>query len=481
LPSETTAKYLVLVSIDACRPDYFPLATIPNITKLMNEGASYNNAWVGQLRNNTPPGHTTMATGSFPRNDGILCFGWRDPIANKGGLPTSWEKVTAGEMTRLIAESGTTSIGTLYKKAHPQAKVAAISCEKYYAATGLGAESADYILFNQSQTPGRNLSPTGVKGHLAPDVIMNDQQLRRTKTDNWDGDTWAVDLALKILEHEKPEIMFINLPWTDEAGHATGGITAPQVMGRAVSNADRQIGRLIDAYKNAGIYDKTLFVITADHGMTPSSHSISQSAINSIIAQSGTSGNEANEFYLNNPGKAAEVAENIVKANIPGIQGAYYCQKSSDGGYVYLPSLTTEKNIAGDLDKCYRYLTSTYASEKSPDVFLIIAENWRQDSTTFKGSHDTVTWLTQHIPLIISGPGVRKGVVLDSPARLVDIAPTVLALMGIEPEHMDGIILADAIASSTPQQVQSQQKVNQELAPLAAALKARSEADLAAK
>jgi arylsulfatase A-like enzyme len=224
-----------------------------------------------------------------------------------------------------------------------------------------------------------------------------------------------------------------------------------------------------------------LFVITADHAMTPSLHTISQSAINGIIARSGTRGTEANEFYLNNPDKAAEVAENIVEANILGIQGAYYSQKFNDGNYVYLPSPTTAKNTTGDLDKCYRYLTSTYASQKSPDVFLIIAENWRQDSTTFKGSHDTATWLNQHIPLIISGPGVRKGVVLDSPARLVDIAPTVLALMGITPEHMDGIVLADALSLPTQQQLQSQQKVTQELVPLAAALKARSEADLTAK
>lgn len=449
----------------------------------MSEGASYSQAWVGQLRNNTPPGHTTMATGAFPKSDGILCFAWRDPVANLGGWPTSWEKVTSGVMARLIAKSGATSIGTLYKKAHPQAKVAAISCDKYYAAAGLGAESADYILFNMVQTPGEYLSPAGVKGHLAPDDIMNDPELHRTKVDYWDGDTWAIDLALKVFEREKPEIMLINLPYTDEAGHGTGGINAPQFMGQVVSNVDRQIGRLIDAYKKAGIYDKTLFVITADHGMTPTSHTISQATINSIIAKSGTWGTEQNEFYLGDPSKSAEVAENIASARIPGIHGTYYSQKTGDGSYVYLPSPTTTKYITGDLDKCYRYLTSTYASEKSPDVLLVIAENWRQDykvsGMTFKGSHDTVTWLTQHIPLVISGPGVKQGVVMDSPARLVDIAPTILALMGIAPEHMDGIVLADALVSPTAEQVQAQKNVTKQLAPLVAALKTRSEADLA--
>jgi len=392
---EATAKYLVFISIDACRPDYFEFSQIPNIKRLMAEGVSYKQAWVGQLRNNTPPGHTTMATGAFPKNDGILCFAWRDPVANLGGWPTSWEKVTSGVMTKIIAESGATSIGTLYKKVHPQAKVVAISSDKFYAAAGLGAESADYILFNMAQTPGEYLSPAGVEGHLAPADIMNDPELRRTKVNYWDGDTWAIDLALKVFEREKPEIIFINLPYTDEAGHGTGGIIAPQFMGQVVSNVDRQIGRLIDAYKRAGIYDKTLFVITSDHGMPPTSHTISQATINSIIAQSGTQGTEQNEFYLVDPSKSAEVAENIARARIPGIHGTYYRQRNTDGTYVYLPSPTTTKYIIGDLDKCYRYLTSTYASEKSPDVLLVIAENWRQDykvsGMTFKGSHDTVT------------------------------------------------------------------------------------------
>jgi arylsulfatase A-like enzyme len=449
----------------------------------MSEGVSYSQAWVGQLRNNTPPGHTSIATGSFPKNDGILSFAWRDPVINQGGYPTSWEKVTAGVMTRLIKESGATSIGTLYKKSHLKAKVVAISCDKFYAAAGLGAESADYILFNAAHTSKDYLYPGGVNDHLAPDYIMNAPELYRTKENYWDGDTWAIDLAIKVFERERPEIMLINLPYTDEAGHATGGITAPEFMGQVVSNVDYQIGRLINAYMKAGIYDETLFVITSDHGMTPTSRNISQATINSIIMQSGTQGTEQNEFYLNDPSKSADVAENIAKASIPGIYGAYYRKKNSDGTYVYLPSPTTTKNITEELNKSYLYLTSTYASEKSPDVLLVIAENWRQDykvsGTTFKGSHDTVTWLNQHIPLIISGPGVKRGIVLDSPARLVDIAPTILALMGIEPEHMDGIVLADALLSPTANQVRDQDEINKQLTQMTDALKSRSEADLA--
>jgi arylsulfatase A-like enzyme len=94
-------------------------------------------------------------------------------------------------------------------------------------------------------------------------------------------------------------------------------------------------------------------------------------------------------------------------------------------------------------------------------------------------SHETITWNNQHIPLIIAGPGVKKGLSLDSPARIVDIAPTVLTLMGITPKKMDGVVLADCVEKATLQQVEAQNVVTQYLKPLAAALKAASESDLA--
>lgn len=68
----------------------------------------------------------------------------------------------------------------------------------------------------------------------------------------------------------------INLPQKDETGHWCMAINDPQIMGKVVSNADRQIGRVMEAYKKAGIYDRTIFVITSDHGMTPTMHTIPQ-------------------------------------------------------------------------------------------------------------------------------------------------------------------------------------------------------------
>jgi arylsulfatase A-like enzyme len=65
------------------------------------------------------------------------------------------------------------------------------------------------------------------------------------------------------------------------------------------------------------------------------------------------------------------------------------------------------------------------------------------------------------------------------PARLVDVAPTVLTLLGIQPDRMDGVVLADALSRPTDQQQSAQDHLATSLKEYQAALMARSKADIA--
>ncbi|WP_233221181.1 sulfatase [Streptomyces carminius] len=50
---------------------------------------------------------------------------------------------------------------------------------------------------------------------------------------------------------------------------------------------------------------------------------------------------------------------------------------------------------------------------------------------------------TQHVPLVIGGPGLPAGVEVDCQVRLVDIAPTVLDLLGMAGDDFDGLSLTE--------------------------------------
>jgi len=485
-------KYVVVVVIDACRPDYFEIADVPNIKRLAEGGVSYTNAWVGQNPNVTPPSHATITTGSFPRHHGVLNFLWRNAKTGLAYWYTYWDDVYTGDYNKMIKNNDVVSIGSLYKQKFPGAKVASVGSGKFYAVASMAADDSDYIVFlnaagvvnPEAESPDK-LEVSGVKGHLPPAELMQDPALNRPKGSGWDADNWATDVALKLFEKERPQVLYINLSETDEAGHWSLSINDPVKMGSCVSNADRQIGRLMEAYTGAGIFDRTIWVVVADHGMTPTLHTISQKAVDAEIVKTGTKVQVQNpETLLFDPSKTTEAVENIVRASIPGIKGAYIHVQKPDGSWTTELSPSSQGLITGDLDKCFRYLKSTDTGPCSADFTLIEKENWRQDwsilgAKPMLSSHETITWNDQHVPLIICGPGVKKGVSLDTPARLVDIAPTIVTLLGIEPQKMDGVALADSLEQATPQQIKTQSKVTQFLEPLRAALKASSQADLA--
>jgi arylsulfatase A-like enzyme len=228
----------------------------------------------------------------------------------------------------------------------------------------------------------------------------------------------------------------------------------------------------------AGIYDQTIFVVTADHGMIPNDRNIDPAQFRSL-RRFGQVGKPYT--WLSNPSQAAIVAEAIAKLNVPDVIGIYAKIKDASGAYHFESAPTTQAKLDPTLNAAYLYLTSTFASSHGPDIVLTSSENTQfgKASTGKRGGHSEVTWGDQHIPLLIVGPGVKQGVVSHAPARLVDIAPTVLALLGIVHGPMDGVVLADALVSPSTDQLAAQTKVTNELTPLRDALRARSQADLA--
>jgi arylsulfatase A-like enzyme len=67
----------------------------------------------------------------------------------------------------------------------------------------------------------------------------------------------------------------------------------------------------------------------------------------------------------------------------------------------------------------------------------------------YKGHRRTLYREVAQVPLIIRGPGVRRGAVVDVPVSLVDIMPTVLELAGERaPAGVDGISLVPWLSGS---------------------------------
>ena len=79
---------------------------------------------------------------------------------------------------------------------------------------------------------------------------------------------WAARMADQV--GQWPSLVVHYFPGVDEIGHRFGSDS--RHYAQALENVDRQIGRVMDAIAEAGLGDRTYFVLTADHGHVPLPH-----------------------------------------------------------------------------------------------------------------------------------------------------------------------------------------------------------------
>jgi hypothetical protein len=174
---------------------------------------------------------------------------------------------------------------------------------------------------------------------------------------------------------------------------------------------------------------------------------------------------------------AQAVADNVVKKKDAHVQSVYYKVTSSAGGsYVRAGGLS----ISAQTDSANQYLLQSFLSGNAPDVVTICTERAAFENISaknWKGNHGGAAWESQHVPLLIAGPGIAGGTVSHAPARLEDVAPTALALFGIKARGMQGTVLADALRNPSSGQIKAQKALNRTLNPVVAALSAQSQAD----
>jgi arylsulfatase A-like enzyme len=97
---------------------------------------------------------------------------------------------------------------------------------------------------------------------------------------------------------------------------------------------------------------------------------------------------------------------------------------------------------------------SLLASEDFLDKALVVITSDHGEEFMDHGRMDHFLTMYQEVlrvPLILHGPGVPKGLRIEDPVSLVDLAPTLLALAGVESdEPSDGVDLSPLLTGSSP-------------------------------
>lgn len=79
-----------------------------------------------------------------------------------------------------------------------------------------------------------------------------------------DGEYETCNKVCELIKKDKPDFLFAHFDHVDHAGHSSGHFTEPYYA--SIRLADSLVGVVVQALKDAGIYEDTYIIITADHG-----------------------------------------------------------------------------------------------------------------------------------------------------------------------------------------------------------------------
>jgi len=246
-------------------------------------------------------------------------------------------------------------------------------------------------------------------------------------------DRFAVAAAVRMIKDHRPNLLVIHLVETDYAQHATGPRSI-ETLG-ALARIDAHIGSVIRSVDEAGILDKTAFVITGDHGFYRV-HSEFQP--NVILREAGL-------LETDSEGRVTSWQAVAQRASIR-------LADPSDRAVATRVVALFEALAAGPYRGLFHVVDRRALDELNadPEALLYIepvegfavSEGFRDDeflvSTERRGNHGYLPDLpAMHTGLVVAGAGVRQGIAMPI-ARQIDIAPTVARLLGYEMPDVDG-------------------------------------------
>jgi predicted AlkP superfamily pyrophosphatase or phosphodiesterase len=424
-PAAPTGRHLVLVSIDALRPEFYldPSYDAPTLRALVSEG-SHARAAESVFPTLTYPSHASIATGVRPARHGVLfnvlfqgdgpSGRWYEEAADlrasplwmwarAAGLTTasvSWPSTLGAPIDWLVAERD------YYQRKDPLPLLLAASTPRLFERIGV--------------TP-------------AADMFRN--------VPRWDA--FLIATVTGIIREARPHVLLVHFVEADVVQHRAGRV-GPDVK-PAVARIDRHLATLRQALASAGIAERTTIIVTGDHGFQDVRNYVYPNRVfvdaglracpgrGSWRASAHVGGGSA-AVFVNPPGDAAAIgaAEEALR-------------REARDRYVVLTR--AELDTMGAMTGAALGLEATpgWAIGSSCDRGLV--------EPAIGGLVGTHGFLPSRPSMatgfVAAGAGVRRGVALER-IRLIDVAPTAARLLGIPAPPVEGRVLVEILENGHP-------------------------------
>ena len=447
-----TAEHVVVVVWDGMRPDFVRPQYCPNLYSLATNGVFFPRHHPAYI-SSTEVNGVALATGTHPGHSGIIANVEYHPdlsllsaVATEGA-DQIWrgDLLTAGKYIRTPTVAETlqdAGIPTIIAGAKAVALLHDRSRQK-----NSPAEKESVTLFEGKTLPrsaGEGLSK------------LNDDKAWPTNIvhPNTAQDQWATrSLVRGLWKAGVPKYTLLWLSDPDKSQHEAG-VGSPTALA-GIENSDKNLGEVIKALKDKGLFQKTDLMVVSDHGFSTIERGPDIVDIlkkQQFVASKKFENPEAGDVMV--VGLGGSVLFYVMDQVEPVIQRLVsFLQTSDFAGVVFSRQ---------PIDGTFPMDTVRYGGTNGgPDVMISL--RWSaarndygapgmmvsMDGTKGKGAHASLSRYDMNNTLIASGPDFKKGFINDMPSGNIDIAPTTLWLLGVKPSQpMDGRVLHEALLSS---------------------------------
>jgi arylsulfatase A-like enzyme len=444
-PAAAAQRHVVVVVWDGMRPDSVTEEDAPALWKLAKEGVVFRNHH-SVYPSATNVNGTALVTGAYPGRNGIMANHVYQPeidnqksidvenpeVVKKGDALSGGKYVAFPTIAELVRAAGRPTVTAT-------AKTVGLLQDRHF---DLNRDKHSAVLVSGRMQSGEALAALVKLAGPFPTAYAQ-------------KDIWTTKALTDVFW--KDRVPVFSLLWLSEPD-GTQHETAPgsPETRAAVKSADDNLASVIVALDRLGARATTDIFVVSDHGFSTIERSIDLRKIlseaNFDAATEFSSKPKPGQIMLS--GNAGTVFFYVVQHDAAVTRRLVeFLQQSDFAGVI----LTRDK-----MPGTFGLEQAKIENEHAPDVAM--AFRWNDKKNQFgvpgmidadweraagKGTHATLSRFDMHNTLIAAGPSLRRGTTDDYPTGNVDLAPTILNILGITPpKKMDGRILGEVLADS---------------------------------
>ncbi|NBD22970.1 alkaline phosphatase family protein [Paenibacillus glycinis] len=425
---------LLVFCLDAlCAMDMEYMKTMPNFKLLFEQGS-----WVNHMHSIYPsvtyPCHCSIITGNYVEKHGIP----HNEIVKAGEQHAPWynmrKDVQSKTMLDYAKENGYTT------------------CSITWPVSG----GADYDLNMPMIVPIGYRGPNPLQffeSTATPELLDRyyDKYSHHLIGQNRSLDQYTMSLALDIIkDYNQPDVMLVKMCDLDSVRHQYG-VMNERVM-EQLRKHDAEFGSLLEQIRQYGDLEHTNVVVLGDHGQTDIDHVLN---FNILLKQAGfltvDRDNQLVDYdaYCHSVGMSAWISlKDPSDASMKQRVHDFLLSVKEDPQYG-LGHVFTKEEVRAQykLTGPFEFVIEGSAAISFGNLLAgedVFSETSVGDYKTAKASHGGLPYKEQHTAFIACGPSVKQGAVVEQ-ASLVDMAPTMAAMLNFKMQDVDGSVMDEML------------------------------------